>query len=110
MSRIKTLIVAALLVAFPLVGCAAAAEKTATGVVVSVDSPTLGQVNGFTLRTASGETLVFSVGVVDQGAGAFPPQHLTEHQADGEPVTVTYTVKDGKNVATKLTDAAATPT
>jgi hypothetical protein len=105
MSLLQKLTVAVLIAAFPLAGCSAAAEQTATGVVISVDSPTLGQVNGFTLRKENGETLVFTVGAVDQGEGAFPPQHLTEHQANGEPITVTYVVKDGKNVAMKLTDA-----
>jgi hypothetical protein len=62
-------------------------------------------VDGFTLRTGDGTVMTFSVGVVDQDEGAFPPEHLTEHQRTAEPVKVTYKVQDGKNVATKLQDA-----
>jgi hypothetical protein len=92
-----------------IAACNGAQSQVVTGVVLTVDQPTAGQVDGFTLRTADGQVLTFTVGVVDQDEGAFPPQHLTEHMQTAEPVKVTYKVQDGKNVATKLQDADAAP-
>ena len=45
------------------------------------------------------------VGPVTFDQTSFPPEHLREHQALASPVTVTYQVQDGKNVAIKLEDA-----
>jgi hypothetical protein len=102
------LVVVALLATCVLLvsACTGSSDKVATGVVLSVDQPAVGQVEGFTLRTSDGQTLTFTVGAVAQGGGAFPPEHLTDHQRTAEPVRVTYRVEGDRNVATKLEDAA----
>jgi hypothetical protein len=85
--------------------CSGPQPQVVTGVVITVDQPSAGNVDGFTLRTSDGQVMTFTVGVVDQDEGAFPPEHLTEHQRTAEPVKVTYKVQNGQNVATKLQDA-----
>jgi hypothetical protein len=92
--------------AFALVaGCNGPQSQVVTGVVLTVDQPSAGNVDGFTLRLCDGQVLTFTVGVVDQDEGAFPPEHLTEHQRTAEPAKITYKVQNGQNVATKLQDA-----
>ncbi len=91
--------------ALVIAACNGASQQVVTGVVLTVDQPSAGQVDGFTLHTSDGPVMTFTVGVVDQDAGAFPPEHLTEHQRTAEPVKVTYKVQNGQNVATKLQDA-----
>jgi hypothetical protein len=88
-----------------LIGCNGPQSQVVQGVVLTVDQPSAGNVDGFTLRPCDGQVMTFTVGVVDQDEGAFPPEHLTEHQRTAEPAKITYKVQDGKNVATKLQDA-----
>jgi len=76
------------------------------GVVVSVTSTGLDSVTGFTLRTTGGVLYRFEIGTLENGA-EFPPGHLTEHQATAEPVRVTFMVRGGAAVATRIEDAAA---
>jgi len=78
--------------------------RTATGVIVGVDSAGLDKVNGFTLRTIDQGSLVFRLGVLENGA-QFPPGHLVEHQASAQPVRVWYQTDSGANVAIRLEDA-----
>lgn len=80
---------------------------TETGVVTSVTSTSLVDVDGFQLRTTDGRTFDFSTKGLAYGEG-FPPQHLREHQALGSPVEVTYKVVDGLDVVVKLQDAPTT--
>ena len=77
-----------------------------TGLVTDVRSSSLVAIDGFQLRTADGRTLDFSTKDLPYRDDGFPPQHLREHQALAQPVTVTYRVTDGRNDVVKLQDAA----
>jgi hypothetical protein len=79
--------------------------STETGVVTSVTSTSLVEVDGFTLRTSDGRTLTFSTKDLPYRNDGFPVQHLREHQALAQPVMVTYRVTDGRNDVVKLQDA-----
>ena len=87
-----------------LTGCTESL-RTVTGLVVAIDSAAVGQVHGFTLRTADGEELRFDTRDTRFDAAGFPPQHLQEHRALAEPVRVTYHVREGVNHVVKLEDA-----
>jgi hypothetical protein len=82
------------------------AAQTETGLVIAVDSSGLTDVRGFTIRTNDGRTVVFRLGVLENGA-AFPPGHLLEHAATGVKVVVTYRRENGELVAIRLEDAPA---
>jgi hypothetical protein len=92
---------AALLV---VAACGASAE-TATGIVLHVDGTSPSAISSFLLRTADGHVITFMVGPVTFDQQSFPPEHLREHQALAMPVTVTYQVENGQDVAVKLQDA-----
>ncbi|HEV8547322.1 MAG TPA: hypothetical protein VGQ64_13585 [Candidatus Limnocylindrales bacterium] len=86
------------------------ADRTQVGVVISVDSVSLTNVRGFTIRTPDGRTMVFRIGQLQNGA-QFPPGHLAEHAATAVPIVVTYRDEAGANVAVRLEDApTASPT
>jgi hypothetical protein len=74
------------------------------GVIVGVDSQGLDKVDGFTLRTTDQGSLVFRIGVLENGA-QFPPGHLVEHQASAQPVRVWYRNDGDAKVAIRLEDA-----
>lgn len=95
-----------MVVAVVIVGAIALAPRTstATGVVVSVDARSLTDVRTFTLRIAGGETLVFRLDTLENGA-AFPPGHLVEHIGSGVPIRVTYRDDGGTLRALQITDA-----
>jgi hypothetical protein len=78
---------------------------TATGVVTSIDQPSLTDLRSFTLRTTDGQTLTFSVGTLETGGNAFAPGHLTVHLVTAQPVLVTYHRAGDRLVATRLEDA-----
>jgi hypothetical protein len=116
--RTRTLFVAAL-VAIVVLGVGAAVlqgtsrpEATAEpsdarsidGLIVGVDSAGLDKVSGFTLRTGAGESLIFDLRALENGA-QFPPGHLVEHQATGQPVRVWYRTGNGVRLAIRLEDA-----
>jgi hypothetical protein len=83
----------------------APANATAVvGVIVGVKSEGLDKVGGFTLRTTDQGTLAFVVGDLENGA-EFPPGHLVEHQATGQPVRVWYRTQGDVRVAIRLEDA-----
>jgi hypothetical protein len=78
------------------------------GVIVGVKSEGLDHVRGFMLRTTDQGTLAFELGDLENGT-EFPPGHLVEHQATGQPVRVWYRIEasasgDAK-VAIRLEDA-----
>lgn len=81
-------------------------NQTETGLVVAVDSSGLTDVRGFSIRTSDGRTVVFRIGVLENGA-QFPPGHLLEHAATGVRVVVTYRRENGELVAVRLDDAPA---
>ena len=78
--------------------------QAVTGVIVHVDSTGLDKVSGFTLRTATGGSLVFDLRALENGA-QFAPGHLVEHQATAQPVRVWYRTEGGVQLAIRLEDA-----
>ncbi len=74
-----------------------------SGIVVKVDALGLTDVRGFTLRTADGRELVFTIGVLENGT-IFPPAHLGEHLATASPVKVTFHVEGERLVVTRIED------
>jgi hypothetical protein len=99
----RALAVATLAGLLVLAGCTEPLQ-TATGIVVTVDSPSPGVVDGFVLRTDGGATIAFSTRTTQFDRVGFPPQHLREHQALASPVRVTYRAADGVNEVVKLED------
>lgn len=95
---------AAILLSGTGVGAGSANEQQVAGVIVRVDSEGLDRVRGFSLRTETGATVAFSLGVLENGA-AFPPGHLVEHQATAQPVRVWYRTEGDLRVAIRLEDA-----
>src|SRR5262249_3162707 len=87
-----------------LVGACAAPIKTATGIVVAVNSSTIGSVQEASVRESDGTTLKFNVQRLDINNG-LPAQHLREHLATGIPVVVEYIVEGDQNVALRYNDA-----
>lgn len=81
-----------------------APRQTETGLVIAVDSSGLTDVRGFSIRTDEGQTVVFQIGVLENGA-QFPPGHLLEHEATGVKVVVTYRGEGGALVAVRIDDA-----
>ncbi len=79
--RRLALVALLLLSVLAIVGCQPTLD-TETGVVTSVTSTSLVDIDGFQLRTADGRLLTFSTKGLAYGQG-FPPQHLREHQATG---------------------------
>lgn len=74
------------------------------GVVVAVDSPSLGQVNGFALQTPDGSAYDFTMGPLEN-ATEFSPSHLSEHMATSSPIRVFYRLVNGSPVVYRLEDA-----
>lgn len=102
--RLPVLAAALALVAIVAVLVVAPRTSTATGVVVAVNSVSLAEVAGFTIRTTEGRTIEFSIGALQNGA-EFPPGHLVEHIVSGGPVVVTYRDDAGKRTAIRIVDA-----
>jgi len=82
---------------------AAGLASPARGIVLHVDSPSLGKVTDFTLLTDDNTQVVFKVGVIENGA-AFPAAHLTEHMAASQPVLVYFRVEGADLVVYRLED------
>jgi hypothetical protein len=78
--------------------------ESISGVIVGVESEGLDQVRGFDLRAWDGTIVSFVVGDLENGA-TFPPGHLVEHQATGQPVTVSYVIEGAMRVAIRIEDA-----
>jgi hypothetical protein len=79
-------------------------RQTETGVVIAVDSTSLTNVRGFTIRTPDGRTVAFTLGPLEN-ASQFAPGHLNEHVATAVPVLVTYRDDNGQRVVVRLEDA-----
>ncbi len=78
----------------------------ATGVVIDVDGPDPATVDRFSINTAEGLVLDFTVETLDITNGGLPAPHLRDHLVSGEPITVTYVVdEEGQNVALRYLDA-----
>ena len=79
-------------------------DSPIAGIVVAVDSAGLDQVKGFTLRTNDGVTIVFTIGILENG-DEFPPGHLKEHQATATPILAFFRETNGQLVVYRIEDA-----
>jgi len=75
------------------------------GVVIAVDSASLGQVSSFVLRLADASTLRLTVGQLEN-ATEFSPSHLNEHMASSEKVRAFFRMENGVPVVYRLEDAS----
>ncbi len=82
-----------------------AATRSDVGVVVDVESSSLTDVQGFTLRGSDGRETRYRIGRLENG-DAFPPGHLVEHQATSEPVRVVWREDGTGRVAVRLEDGS----
>jgi hypothetical protein len=80
------------------------ALRQETGLVTDIRQPSLTSVEGFDLRTSDGRIVEFST-LTTRFDLAFPVQHLGEHMALAQPITVTYKLVDDRNEVVKLADA-----
>ena len=78
------------------------------GVVVRIDSPSLGVVKEFDLLTPNGQTVTLAVGVLEN-AQQFSLSHLATHEATGVPVRAYYQLQGGRPFVYRLEDAVASP-
>ncbi|TME12059.1 MAG: hypothetical protein E6I65_04765 [Chloroflexi bacterium] len=78
------------------------------GVVVRIDSPSLGVVNDFDLLMPNGQTVTLEMGVLEN-AQQFSPSHLATHEATGVPVRAYYLRQGGKPFVYRLEDAVPSP-
>ena len=77
--------------------------ESAAGIVVAVDSPSLGRVDTFELRTVDGEILAFDTTDLAFRRD-FPAAHLSDHMRLAEAVRVTYRRDGERLVAVRLDD------
>ena len=89
-------------VALVVAACAPTLDQ-ATGIVLSVDSPAIGQVDGFELL-ADDERLTFDTSTLEFRE-AFPAAHIADHMRISEPIRVTYRRDGDRLVVTQLDDA-----
>lgn len=76
------------------------------GVVLSVDSASLNDVRGFTLRPTNGGGFSFAFEVGDlENPTEFPLAHLAEHQATASPIRVYFRTENGRHIVYRLEDA-----
>jgi hypothetical protein len=85
-----------------VVACGQPLESEA-GLVISVDSPSLGRVDGFQLRTDDGEILSFDTTAMEFRP-EFPAAHVAEHQRTAEPLRVTYRRDGDRYIVVRLAD------
>lgn len=76
----------------------------AAGIILAIDSPALGQVNGFELLTTEGERLAFDTSELPFDLD-FPVAHLAEHQMLTSPILVTYRTDGDRLIVVALADA-----
>ncbi len=74
-----------------------------TGIVIAVDSPALGRVDGFELLTPGGEKLTFDTSALEFRP-EFPAPHLAEHKVLGDQIVVTYKTDGDRLLVTRLDD------
>ncbi|HYK95161.1 MAG TPA: hypothetical protein VE011_04725 [Candidatus Dormibacteraeota bacterium] len=84
--------------------CRTLPDSPLVGVVVSVDTPSLGKVNGFNLRLADGSTVTLKVGVLENPT-QFSPSHLLAHEATSVPIRAFYRLDNGTPAVYRLEDA-----
>jgi hypothetical protein len=76
------------------------------GVVVAVDSPSLGEVKAFALRTSDGSVFDLELGTLENPT-EFSPSHLGEHMASSQAILAYYRLEAGQPVVYRLEDAPA---
>ena len=91
-----------------VVGVSPAPTSPMRGQVIHIDTSAAGQATGFTMRTADGQRLAFTVGLL-ANTGSYPAASLPEHLASGQPILVFFRVAGDKLVAYRLIDAALVP-
>jgi len=98
---------ASLVLAVLALGSVAACEPTLeqqVGIVYSVDSPALGQVDSFELLALDGRILTFDTTTL-RFRPEFPAAHLSEHQILGDAIEVTYRTDGDRLIVMQLDDA-----
>ena len=103
LARAVALAVLALVAALTLVACEPTLQQE-QGVVVSVDSPAFGQVDGFELLTKDGEVVTFDTSELEFRP-EFTAPHLSEHQMLADKIVVTYKTVGERRIVTQLDDA-----
>ena len=80
--------------------------KTAHGVLLEVEAPSIQRVERFTLRTDDGQQLQFSAApdFNSSASHAMTPGHMRQHMALAETVTVTYREENGRLIALNAED------
>jgi hypothetical protein len=94
-------------VAFVLIlSCGGDGEPSVTGVIIDVQSPSLTEVDSFTVRDGDGREFVF--GVAPEAAPdpreGFTPQHLRSHSVLGQRVKIFYRSEGQTLLALRLKD------
>jgi hypothetical protein len=86
-----------------------AQTQTVRGVLLDVVSPSIQQVDRFTLRTDDGRELAFVAAPgFNQGAShVMTPGHMRQHMALADAVEVTYRQENGTLLALSATDASS---
>lgn len=79
-------------------------RRVETGVVVAVEATGLTAVQGFSIRTATGRTVDFRIGKLED-VTSFPPGHLAEHRVSLAAIRVTYVDEGGSHIAVRIEDA-----
>jgi hypothetical protein len=96
-------------------GCSASPNQAASapsqrvrGVLLDVESPSIQQVDSFTLRTDQGDELHFVTAPnFNKGdAHLMTPGHMRQHMALADPVEVTYQDNNGTLVALDAADVS----
>lgn len=78
------------------------APDEVTGVIVEIDSGSLEDIRGFTVR-AEGET--YEILIASDVEYGFPLSHLNAHLASADPVLVDLEERDGRLYALSIEDA-----
>jgi len=96
-----------------LAGCsspspASAQTRTARGVLLDVEAPSIQKVDSFTLRTDDGQELHFVTAPnFNEGvAHLMTPGHMRQHMALADPVEVSYRSDNGTLVALSAIDVS----
>ncbi len=79
-------------------------RQVETGIVIAVEATSLSDVEGFSIRTADGRTVVFRITNLENAA-TFPPGHLSEHKVSLAPIRVTYIDEGSAHHALRIEDA-----
>ena len=89
-----------------IVSCGGDSDPSVTGVIIDVQSPSLTEVDAFTVRDDGGEEFVF--GVAPEAAPdpreGFTPQHLRSHSVLGQRVKIVYRTEGETLVALRIED------